>query len=450
MKKNKFNFTKLKNFYQTSALLLLNTLVFVILVNLFLAIVFFIKDQIFSKENPVAPTAISELASQEQSELFNKDGAPLDNDKRSSYQLKWFDYTAYEQIVDKRYAGIVLDDFFELGKLGFMYQPWIQFSEPPYDGQLLNVDVDSKGFPIRRTINPETVQSSIIRIFVLGGSTTFGYNVSDEHTWPSHLSDILNERARSNGLPIQVEVINYGRGYYNPSQETILLIDLLKSGHRPNLVIFMDGVNFGQRQDIPHFTNKLKREFHDLQFGPSSSHRVSLLHGLRWVPIIRLANSMKKRLFSRVNEDEPGIDNDDDKDKKDRVIHLVTRFNSNRKIAALISELYSTKTLFFLQPDAAYNYPLELYRRSLPESFLERRLIRQRFYNQMKTSSGIIDLSGLFKLWGQNRKAIVDDVHYSPGFSHFLAQHVADHIDLVSLMAGAFDSGDAETTGTRR
>jgi hypothetical protein len=42
-------------------------------------------------------------------------------------------------------------------------------------------------------------------------------------------------------------------------------------------------------------------------------------------------------------------------------------------------------------------------------------------------------------LWGRDKKAIIDDVHYSPKFNQFLAQHVADQIDFGSLVSNARD-----------
>jgi hypothetical protein len=418
---------KLRKFYTITAVLLLNTLALLILLNVFLGIAFFVKHRISG-----------EL---ESDRLFRDDGAPLNNGQRSGYQLTWFDYTAYEQTVDERYAATVLDDFFQLGKLGFIYQPWVQFSEPRYNGKLVNVDVDSKGFPVRRTLNPEKDELPVIRIFALGGSTTFGYNVSDEQTWPSQLSDILNKHARSSGLPIQAEVTNYGRGYYNTSQETVLLIDLLKAGHRPNLVIFMDGVNWGPDEDVPNFTKKFARKFLNLQF---SSDHLAFLSDLDWVPMIRLTNVLTRELFSNGNVDDEWID------KSEYVKHVVNRFRENRKIAARLCELYGINALFFLQPDAVYNYPEHLYRLSLPDSFLKDRELRKDFYKQMKNSSGFIDFTWLFSSWGENRKAIVDDCHYSPFFNRFLAQHVAHYIDLSSLVNESLDSNESVNTGATR
>jgi hypothetical protein len=65
----------------------------------------------------------------------------------------------------------------------------------------------------------------------------------------------------------------------------------------------------------------------------------------------------------------------------------------------------------------------------------------------MRTTEGIIDLTNLFELWGDNRKVIVDDVHYSPGFNRFLAQQVAKYIDVESLMTESQDTDTPQSTG---
>jgi hypothetical protein len=52
------------------------------------------------------------------------------------------------------------------------------------------------------------------------------------------------------------------------------------------------------------------------------------------------------------------------------VNRTVNLFDQNQKIAAAICQLYATRSLFFLQPNAKYNSPARLYRRSLPEEFV--------------------------------------------------------------------------------
>jgi hypothetical protein len=63
---------------------------------------------------------------------------------------------------------------------------------------------------------------------------------------------------------------------------------------------------------------------------------------------------------------------------------------------------------------------------------MEQRQIAVPVYEALKNDPGYIDLSSLFEKWGR-RKAIVDDVHYNPAFNEFLAQYVAERIDIASL-----------------
>jgi len=203
-------------------------IVLFVVVNVVLAVLFLVKDQL-SASGPTTTTT--------EGALFDDTGAPIDNGRRTNYQKTWFDYSAYQEVADQVYVGSVLDDFTSLAKLGFVYQPWVQFSERPYDGKLLHVDTDAYGLPLRRTVNPSGQKAALLRVLVLGGSTTFGYHVSDEHTWPSYLSAVLNERATQLGLAHRIEVMNYGRIFYYSTQEVFLLTQLLKGGQRPSVRI---------------------------------------------------------------------------------------------------------------------------------------------------------------------------------------------------------------------
>jgi lysophospholipase L1-like esterase len=394
------------------------------------------------------------LRSRSQRTLFQPDGSPVDNGKRSEYQLKWFDYGAYEE-VPAEYAAEVLDDFFALASRGFVYQPWVQFAEPPHIGKRVSVRLDQCGFPMRGTVNPvpDKPARPLLRVFTFGGSTTFGYNVSDEHTWPSWLSKLLNERAREDGLDVQVEVSNYGRGYYDSSQELVLLIDLLKHGHRPSLVIFMDGVNEGNLRDAPFFTERVEAAFEKAQFPDKGSHLLRALR-LKDPPIDRLAAVLERwggRVASRLRpskeEDKPAATEDL---IEEQVSQSVRRMTLNRRLAAACCRSLRVEPLFILQPNPGFNYPTNLYRLPLPAAAFEARGRDYRFYEQSRPQDGIIDLSDLFQAWGADRKAIVDDCHYSPNFNRFVAAAVASHIDLGALQPSPPRIDPALRTAARR
>lgn len=429
---------KLGRIYKATAIILLNTLIVFVILNLLLGAVYFISDRHEASTK------------RKQEALFHADGAPVDNGNRSPYQLEWFDYNATKE-VSTAFASEVLDEFYVLGQKGFIYQPWVQFSEPPFGGKHLSVDIDKRGIPFRRTTNPPIEgDKSVIDIFVLGGSTTFGYNVADEYTWPSYLSNILNSKAKSQALDLQVNVTNYGRGYYDTSQEMTLIVDLFKNGARPTLVLFMDGVNWGPAEDIPAFTGQVERAMSDSQH-PSASVAAQHLKGLmkKWLPLVRLAFSLEQLQVRPA--DQPAVSSELTPDQREYVFQVLERFKQNREIMKEVSRQYGVEAMALIQPDPVYNYPAGLYRRALPASFLQSRNEKKLFHEQISQSPEIVYLGQLFDDYGtgEGRKAIIDDVHYSPGFNRFLAERVASYIDLGKLSGRSRDY-PAVPTGAKR
>jgi hypothetical protein len=244
-------------------------------------------------------------------------------------------------------------------------------------------------------------------------------------------------------------VLNYGRGYYETSQELILLIDLLKSGLKVDLVIFMDGVNWDREKDIPGFISRFHHKFHNMQFAFDKP----LEEKLKWILVIKLSQSIRNIIFKKDHRAEQAPKETKKMfDNEQYIQHLINRFTINKKISTTIGQLFSIKMLFFLQPDAFYNYPIELYREDIvfSDTYLNNRTLRPEFYKRMKRRKGYIDLTNLFKKYGVNRKAIIDDLHYSPGFNRFLAENVSQYIDIHSFSTRSSSLYDSVATGFPR
>src|SRR6266513_2670043 len=116
----------------------------------------------------------------------------------------------------------------------FLYEPFTGFKERPYRGNYVNVD--EHGFRVSKNQASWPPDPRAFNIFVFGGSTTFGYGVSDVETIPSQLQEILRQTL---GKP--VSIFNFGRGFYYSTQERILFEQLLAEGHIPTLAVFIDG-----------------------------------------------------------------------------------------------------------------------------------------------------------------------------------------------------------------
>lgn len=113
------------------------------------------------------------------------------------------------------------------------YSPFIVWTRGQFRSKHINIDSEGR----RRTWNPQRFSGSPKKIYMFGGSTMWGYGARDDHTIPSCLSRILNGGGR------EFLVLNYGEEAYTFKQEAVRLLLLLQAGHRPDYVIFYDGVN---------------------------------------------------------------------------------------------------------------------------------------------------------------------------------------------------------------
>jgi hypothetical protein len=124
----------------------------------------------------------------------------------------------------------------ESGARRLEYEPFTEFRERPFAGRYVNVS--DEGFRRSRSQGPWPPRPDVLNVFFFGGSTTFGYGVSDDDTIPSHFQDYLSTRL---GRP--VHVYNFGRGFYYSTQERILFQQLLMEQHIPHVAVFIDGLN---------------------------------------------------------------------------------------------------------------------------------------------------------------------------------------------------------------
>lgn len=410
--------SKFSSAYQSAAFIFFNSLLLFIFLNFILAIVYFFVDK--------------------------KDAINGAVDSYDEYPLSQCDTAAYGDL-PFGYVREINADFNRLARQGLYYQPWVQYSEPLFKGVRLNIITDETGIPMRYSPNPENKENyPLYKIYCFGGSTTFGYNVSDEQTYPYFLSKVANDSLRLMGKKAHVEVVNYGRGYYHPSEELQLLIDLLKLGHRPSLVLFMDGLNMGLPMDVPFATETVVNRFYDAQFRPDN---LTGKQAPSKLPIIRLAKYIRKKL-DKNNESEI-IEIDEDLHGKDEIQYLVNRFIADKKIAQQVCAYYKIPCAFFSQPVAPYNYAEEFYRDYPFREDSGERIGRSYFISELlKRDSEIVSLHGLFKEW--NRKAIVDYAHYSPAFNEFIAKHVWAEINLEKLLSNPFVLDSTQATGRKR
>ena len=119
-------------------------------------------------------------------------------------------------------------------RAGGIDESHVYWRRAPISGKYVNIDADG----LRKTWNPPGLPEQPIRIFMFGGSTTWGTGSRDEYTIPSQLSKILAQR-----FGPRVEVVNYGEGGYVNTQELIRFLKEIERGNVPQIAIFYDGYN---------------------------------------------------------------------------------------------------------------------------------------------------------------------------------------------------------------
>ncbi len=118
----------------------------------------------------------------------------------------------------------------------YIYYPWVEFSYGNLHGKYVNAyDRVRKSIPDQSSGSEDPKE-----VWFLGGSSMFGYNLTDSETIPSAF---VREYQKLGGKPIKVS--NYGTPNYFSYQELIQLSDNLFRGKRPDIVIMLDGLNEG-------------------------------------------------------------------------------------------------------------------------------------------------------------------------------------------------------------
>ncbi len=116
--------------------------------------------------------------------------------------------------------------------------------------RLLPGTVSSPNDHISYLINPQSFRGPAValakpagtyRIVALGGSTTFGWGVGEQDTYPSLLQELLNRRCTPVLAP-HIEVINGGVPGYISAQNALRL-EREWVHYQPDAVLVMDGLN---------------------------------------------------------------------------------------------------------------------------------------------------------------------------------------------------------------
>jgi hypothetical protein len=297
----------------------------------------------------------------------------------------------------------------------FAYEPFTEFRERPRSGA--GVNVDAGGFRAVRDQRPWPPDPRRFNVFVFGGSTTFGYGVDDADTVASQLQPLLARPGRD------IAVYNFGRGYYYSTQERILFEQLVGAGFVPALAIFIDGLNdFCYERDESAVSPRLAATL-------EGSGRDSLM---AWLASTALADAVaiaQKHLRESIGKP---VDNASADLSNAAVGHVIERYLANKRVIESVSAAYQVTPLFVWQPVPMYKYERR-HHLFADRGFFGVTHVR-RGYEAMASYVSEHSLGGNF-LWladVQEHDAdplYIDVVHYSPPFMGRLARLIADRVE---------------------
>jgi hypothetical protein len=278
-----------------------------------------------------------------------------------------------------------------------VYEPWLEFAFMDVRSKYVNV-ADHHRFSTPDRSDP-TAKDPLC-IYFLGGSTMYGFDVTDAETIPSAFVRAYNQRYPG-GRPIRV--VNLGIPFYFSYQELIQLSDRLFRDDHPSIVIMLDGLNdcFEPRPSIdrtPTFALHFQDQVQPGDVDDPSQHQT----GYYELP--------------------PGMSIDS------ACALVASRYLDNIRHAHDLAGIYHIPLYCFWQPVPFFNYPNRLNDPICTQSDQPRfgkvyPLIRD-------TAAHLSYLTWLGDmLHDEKGLPFVDQYHYSPSFNRAIAEKMLSRID---------------------
>ncbi len=317
---------------------------------------------------------------------------------------------------------------------GLEFEPFTQFKERAYKSKYVNVSPD--GYRLTVPQGPWPPDPNAFNIFLFGGSTTFNYGVADYETTATYLQQDVQAAFPNK----HIWVYNFGRGFYYSSQELILFERLLLKQYRPDMAIFIDGLNdFGVGyEDKPGNTDELHRYIDSVNRDTAPSVALSSL--VEQIPLVRFAEYLKtfgKKPIYRAPKAQTKGEEENTYGNQDVLTGVITRYFENKKMIESLAASYAITSVFVIQPVPFYEYDLKyhiFYNGSDPHLGMNRPCDNLCYVkygypllaSYLKKQDSEKNLIWLADMQEKEHKALyVDSVHYTAYLSKMVAQKIS-------------------------
>lgn len=267
----------------------------------------------------------------------------------------------------------------------FRFVPFTGHSETNRVGKFVNFS-ESDGRKVNR---PQNCNKNI---YLYGGSTTFGYNVTDAQTIGQSLQDLLGDNHC---------VFNHGRAYYYSKQENNLFINHLETGKKIDTAFFLDGIN--ERCGGYEYMNQINNSFTLYVERPYLMWKISFKNFILTLPVVQFSNSLfgSNRWIHDNNNNILQVDTCTSKKS------LGELYESRILVRDSICKKFDIKCYSILQPMVG-NHGIQI-KKLLSK---DKEKIFQEKYKILSSATGFIDLGFVFD--NDNSLSYIDGVHYSP------------------------------------
>lgn len=327
-----------------------------------------------------------------------------------------------DKIISEIYGPKKLNDYktvFKEQSVRWSYSPFVEYKETPRIGNFVSVSEDN----IRCNINGDSqceLHHGEKVIWVFGGSTTFGYSVKNDETIPAYLQKSLPE----------YKVVNMGHAAYYSTQERILFNEKLALGIRPEIAVFIDGLNDFHFYHTPD-KSVISDSMDTILSNSKSNHSYELLKIvlLRWLKksfLIKWVYSISKpyELENTIKNTHIQSDN--------TLNAVIERLRFNIEARSNIGKENGIKVLNVLQPVPTFGA-------GHSTSKVPNHLITFGYHLNSARGYELIEEGGLqadkFKLLDLKHLSIkspmyIDSVHYSPSFNREIALQIKNSINI--------------------
>jgi hypothetical protein len=304
----------------------------------------------------------------------------------------------------------------------FIYEDYVGFRERPFRGRYRNVS--QAGFREVKNQGPWPPDPRNVNVFAFGGSTMYGWGLPDQQTIPSYLQEELSRYSKR-----QVCVYNFGTPNYHCKQERVLLEQLLVEGLKPDIAIFLDGLNdfwAPHDSDDPWFRN-------DVEVAFARSRHVTVAYLLGKLPVARAARKVHTLLTRRRVSGGRAT--------QEELRETIDRYRRNKALAESVLHTLGISSVFVWQPVPSYKCDAAL------DPFFDENA-RQ---DQQNQNAGYAMMEQVFQtgalgtnlLWcadlqqGEKECLYVDECHYTAKFSRKIATTIVQMCLERGLLTGS-------------